>query len=170
MRQHLSGGERILRVRAGKAGIGHPKHFGTRGKGAIARTGGHDGAREIRSEREREGLRYCATPGAYPGVPGPDACRMNAHENLARCGGRARHILEEDDLRTSERVDAIGFHFPGPQINDIASVTSRPWQASRATHPSEPTWAPFSATERFINRTANAMANVSAAAIQKVSK
>ena len=35
---------------------------------------------------------------------------MNSDKNLARTGRWARHILEEDDLRTSEHVDAIGFH------------------------------------------------------------
>jgi hypothetical protein len=40
---------------------------------------------------------------------------------------------------------------------------------SRASH-SEPTRAPFSATERFINNTANATTNVSTADIQKTSK
>jgi hypothetical protein len=34
---------------------------------------------------------------------------MNSDQNLARTGRWARHILEEDDLRTSEHVDAIGF-------------------------------------------------------------
>jgi hypothetical protein len=41
--------------------------------------------------------------------------------------------------------------------------------ASKLAH-SEPTRAPFSATERFMNNTANATANVNAATIQKVSK
>jgi hypothetical protein len=35
---------------------------------------------------------------------------MNSDQNLARTGRWARHILEEDDLRTSEHADAIGFH------------------------------------------------------------
>ena len=41
--------------------------------------------------------------------------------------------------------------------------------AERINH-SEPTGLPFSATERFINNTANATQNVSTAIIQKVSK
>jgi hypothetical protein len=53
---------------------------------------------------------YCAAPGSYPGIPRSDARRMNTNQNLARTGRRARHILEKNDLRTSEHVDAIGFH------------------------------------------------------------
>jgi len=55
-RQHVSEGERILRVRTGKTGIGNPEHFVAHGKGAIARAGRLDSAREICAERERQRL------------------------------------------------------------------------------------------------------------------
>jgi hypothetical protein len=48
--------------------------------------------------------------GSYPGIPRPDACRMYSDQNLARTGRWAQHVLEEDDLRTSEHVDTIDFH------------------------------------------------------------
>src|SRR5271166_2489514 len=56
---------------------------------------------------------------------------MNSDQNLARTRRWAQHILEEDDLRTSEHVDAIGFHrhsnqsqswlFDNADLNDCAS-------------------------------------------------
>ena len=35
---------------------------------------------------------------------------MNTDQNLTRARRRARHILEQDYLRASKHVDAIGFH------------------------------------------------------------
>jgi hypothetical protein len=110
VRQHVSESERILRVRAGKTGIGNPEHFIAHGKGAIARPGRLDNAREICAECERQRLWQCAMPGSYQGIPWPDACRMNSDQNLVRTGRWAWHVLEEDDLGTSESVDATGFH------------------------------------------------------------
>jgi hypothetical protein len=56
VRQHVSEGKRILRVRTGETGIGDPEHFVAYGEGAITRAGRLDSAREICAERERQRL------------------------------------------------------------------------------------------------------------------
>jgi hypothetical protein len=42
-------------------------------------------------------------PGPYPGIPRPDACRINTDQNLTYARRWARHILKQDYLRASRR-------------------------------------------------------------------
>jgi hypothetical protein len=114
-RQHLSGSHGVLCIGARKARIRNPEDLIANGKGTIARTARLHPARDIRTERERQRLRQCAMPGPNPGIPGPDAGRMDPDENLACTRRRTWHILEPDDLRTSKHVDPIGFPGQRPE-------------------------------------------------------
>ena len=101
--------------------------------------------------------------------------------SVPKPGGIGRHLSHLVGLPGRPRRcviepvgDACGLFRDFHKSLLIASVFilipgSRSSVTSKSPH-SEPPRAPFSATERFINNTANATTNVNTAAIQKVSK
>src|ERR1700722_10915632 len=76
--------------------------------------------------------------------------------------GRDRKIKTESPETTSQRLlDA------DKEQGNWLTVGILPWRQNNHSGPACP---PFSATERFINNTANVTTNVNTAAIQKTSK